>query len=124
MMLTAFFMQTFSSLVIVADYYGDTSTFVKSCENKTKPWLHCNGKCQMIKRIEQQEKSNQDNPEKKAATRGIIVLSSKSFFASQIDLLSFITIIDQVTPLSLGVTRSRSYSIFHPPQTVRTSIVT
>jgi len=46
-MLGVFFAQTFSNAVIVAGYYVNTGAYAKNCENKDKPWMHCNGKYQM-----------------------------------------------------------------------------
>lgn len=65
MMFTAFFAQTFSGSLIVADYYTNTQSFATHCENKSKPELHCNGKCQMRKQISKEESKDQQNPERK-----------------------------------------------------------
>ncbi|CAN5718003.1 hypothetical protein BH10BAC2_BH10BAC2_17520 [soil metagenome] len=54
-MLLFFMEQTFSNAIIVADYYINTESFAANCENKDKPQLHCNGKCQMTKQLEKQE---------------------------------------------------------------------
>lgn len=71
-------MQTFNRLVIVTEYYTNTAAFAKNCENKAKPQLHCNGKCQMMKKLKQEEKKDQQNSERKSYQHE--VLSSKSFF--------------------------------------------
>jgi hypothetical protein len=40
----------FSSQFIRLDYLLNRASFVKNCENKARPALHCNGKCQMMKK--------------------------------------------------------------------------
>ena len=77
----AFLAQTFSKSFIVADYYMNTGAFAKNCVNKAKPKMHCNGKCQMMKKLKEQEKKEEQVPERKAELK-IDVLSSKSFFTT------------------------------------------
>jgi hypothetical protein len=76
----AFAAQTFSQAVIVLDYYSNRDAFAKNCENKAKPKMNCKGKCQMMKKIKEEEKKDQKNPERRAASKNEVV-SSRSFFA-------------------------------------------
>ena len=62
LLLLAFFTSTFSRLFVVADYYVNTERYYKNCENKAKPQLKCNGKCQMAKKVQDEEKKEQKNP--------------------------------------------------------------
>jgi hypothetical protein len=59
------FVQSFSNWFIYLEYQSN-KTFIadKLCINKTKPKLHCNGKCQMMKKIaeEEQNSSHSSNP--------------------------------------------------------------
>ncbi len=71
-MFTAFFAQTFNGSLIVAGYYVNTQSFAARCENKLKPELHCNGKCQMRKQVSKEENKDQQNPERKDSKREII----------------------------------------------------
>lgn len=73
-------MQTFSNAVIVGGYYLNTGGYARYCVNKAKPWMHCNGKCQMLKKLNQEEKQDNQNPVQKAAS--VEVISSKSFFST------------------------------------------
>lgn len=41
--------------------------------------MHCNGKCQMMKKLKQEENKDKQNPERKSDNKDE-VLSSKSFF--------------------------------------------
>ncbi len=57
-MLAAFAAQTFSMCLIVPDYYSNKTAFVKKCENKARPQLLCKGKCQMLKKLKEEEKKD------------------------------------------------------------------
>ncbi|MFY8004320.1 MAG: hypothetical protein ACOVNR_05730, partial [Chitinophagaceae bacterium] len=80
--LAAFLAQTFSKNFVMADYFTNTAKYAKNCENKAKPKMHCNGKCQMMKKLQQEEKKDQENPERKSENKSEIALSIKSFFAT------------------------------------------
>ena len=67
-------------VIIVADYYTNTNKYAKNCINKSRPKLHCNGKCQMFKKIKKQEGDNGANATAPKFNQPDIVLSSKSFF--------------------------------------------
>lgn len=113
-LLLAFMASTFCQAVIVASYYADTAAYARSCENKARPMMHCNGKCQMMKKLQQQEKDEQQNPESKAALKNEII-SSKSFYPqlasinSTIVVKKFFPYTESCPPVSLA-------AIFHPPQ--------
>src|SRR5690242_8058288 len=77
-LLLAFAMLVFNQAVIVADYFANTSSFAKNCENKSHPMMHCNGKCQMMKMLKAEEKKDQQNPERRIENKNDVT-SSKSF---------------------------------------------
>lgn len=56
----------FNRVWIVLDYVANTEAFAKNCENKARPQLHCKGKCQMMKKLKEEEKKEQQNPSGKA----------------------------------------------------------
>ena len=85
-MFTAFFAQTFRSSLIVVDYYTNTQAFADKCENKANPELHCNGKCQMHKQLNNEEKKDQQNPERKD-NKSEIIFSSKSSYSLKSSLV-------------------------------------
>ena len=80
--LLVFGFQTFSKAFIVVDYLTNTSSYAKNCENKARPKMHCNGKCQMMKKLQQQEKKDQQNAERRGEKKDQSPLSSESFTAS------------------------------------------
>jgi hypothetical protein len=80
LVLFAFSAQVFNRTAIVLDYYANTASFAKNCENKALPKLHCNGKCQMMKKLRQEEKKDQQNPGRKIDNKNEVA-SCRSFFA-------------------------------------------
>jgi len=113
LLLLAFSAQTFSSPFIMLDYYVNTAAYAKNCINKAKPKLHCNGKCQMMKKLREEEKKEQQNTEQRSELK-VQVLSSHSSFCS-IPSAKFLTVrkiyFERKYPLS-----DISYAFFHPPQ--------
>ena len=80
LLLVAITLQILNKAVIYIDYYTNTAAYFKNCENKAKLSMHCNGKCQMMKKIQQQEKKDQQNPERRVGMDEVI--SSRSYFIS------------------------------------------
>lgn len=111
-MLVIFMMQIFSNAVIVADYYLNTAVFAANCENKDKPQLHCNGHCQMVKKIDSEGKKDQSNPDRKAENK-LEVISSKSFYPSISNTTEKPS--QQFAFHPAGKPVHRSTAIFHPP---------
>lgn len=111
LILLAFIAQTFNRAAVVANYYTNTAAYAKNCINKTKPQLHCNGKCQMMKQLKEEEKKEQQNNNRKSSQDE--VLSSKSFFAS-ITITRAITIIEFCNH-HIGLPIDCSTDFFHPP---------
>ena len=64
-LLLAFSLQCFHKAFIVVDYYQNTNAYAKVCINKSRPKLHCNGRCAMMKKLKADEKKDADNPERK-----------------------------------------------------------
>jgi hypothetical protein len=79
-LLIAFSGQVFNRTVIVLDYYTNTASFARNCENKAQPIMHCKGKCQMMKKLKEEEKKEQQVPERMAVKNEVV--SSKSFFTT------------------------------------------
>ncbi len=104
--------QSFSNAMIVGGYYVNTESYARNCINKAKPQLHCNGKCQMLKKLKQEQKKDQQNPERRNSGKEE-VLSSRSFFATVTDYIpagAAHRTIETASPLC-----DRPSSVFHPP---------
>ena len=108
-----FFTANFYDLFTIAGYYMNTSAYAMNCVNKNKPQLHCNGKCQLQKKLENQN-NNKQAPERKNDNSNE-VLSSKTFFASVETLPSIFKHIKYFT-LNNTLTVDKSFAFFHPPQ--------
>ena len=109
--LLSFTAQTFSKPLIVLDYFTNTESFSRKCENKAKPKLRCNGKCQMMKKLEKEEKKEQQ--EERKGNIKTEVLSSRSFFTTLevYRVLADITFCITEENTILGT----NSSVFHPP---------
>lgn len=110
-----FVVSMFSGQLISLDYAVNTAAYAKNCENKTRPYLHCNGKCQLMKKIKEQKKKEQENTNNKPKCK-TIVLSSKSFFCTLSDLL--VNHFAYSYLKNNNSTTDRSRAIFHPPQQI------
>jgi len=111
--LFVFAMQTFDKIFVVYDYFKNTAVYAKNCENKAKPKLHCNGKCQMMKKLQQAEKKDQQYPERKGEKKQIY-LSSKSFYTNVPQgRIHFEKKVYPAMPTPKEI--MRSFEVFHPP---------
>ena len=109
-----FLLQTFSRLLIIADYYVNTSRFAVNCENKDKPMLHCNGKCQMMKQLNKAEKSEQKNPERKLENRDEVSLFNSHHFYT-IKPITFPIQKQYAGFISVSIPSKKALAIFRPP---------
>ncbi len=76
--------------------------------------MHCDGKCQLMKKIQEQERKEQGQaPEMKMASK-LEVLSSKSFFLSSLEI-PVQNKKNNFSDLVIGTPVDKSSSIFHPP---------
>jgi hypothetical protein len=111
-LLMAFATSTFCNAIIIMDYYTNTNAFAKNCINKARPAMHCNGKCQMMKKLQQEEKRDQRNSERKAGSK-IQEISSKSFFGG----LSKATFTGECCYADIHIHKpiDRTYALLRPP---------
>ena len=109
----AFLVQTFSKAFTIAGYYANTASFAKNCENKAKPVMHCNGKCQMMKKLTREDNTEKQNQGSRADSRDD-VLSHASFFPSI--HVALIVFENSYFPVKPRLAVNSSSRIFHPPQ--------
>jgi predicted NACHT family NTPase len=82
------------------------------CENRDKPWLHCNGKCYFAKKIKQaqeNERNDERQSQKNLFQEALITTSSPVKFQNYL-----LYIID--TPYHSGGLAQYNGTLFHPPQ--------
>lgn len=116
--ITAILLLTFSAQAlcgpfIMLDYFVNTDAYLKKCVNKAKPKMHCNGKCQMMKKMQEQEKKDQQNTERKSGNK-VQVLYSRSFFS--ILTVPVIVAIPSFSNTISGNPVDRTLTVFRPPQ--------
>jgi hypothetical protein len=112
-LLAAFAVQTFNKAVIVFNYYTNTASFAKNCENKAKPMLHCNGRCQMLKKLKQEENKDKQNPERRNENKNEVLYCSKH----QFDLTYMNTLVIFSYPsFNNSITKDIAIGFFQPPR--------
>lgn len=115
-LLVSFAAQTFQQAAIVLDYHLRTAAYEKTCENKARPQLHCNGKCQMAKKLREQEQKEQQAPQLKLDRQSETFAPQTSFALAALPVL---TAPRHTYPvLNTGSPIARTRSIFHPPALV------
>src|ERR1700733_11717055 len=109
-----FCIETFGNLFMVAGYYINTPAYAANCINKDNPQMHCNGKCQLQKKLNEENNKDKQNTDRRNDV-GIEVLSSKSFFAFvQAPFKPAIT--KEYFIKNTGTPVDHSFQFFHPPQ--------
>lgn len=111
--LLAFAVQTFQQSLIVGSYYFNNAVYAKNCENKAKPSLGCKGKCQMMKKLQQEEEQQAPAPGMKAEQKGETfsslvyntIIQTPETTANRCFSFAFTT----------GTPASFAMGIFHPP---------
>ena len=98
----------------MADYMFNLEAYKKSCINKARPKLNCNGKCQMLKKMKtQQGEETETSAPAPKFNQLEVVLSSKSFFPS----IQVVSTTNSSTYFTYNDDFSSNYlgAIFHPP---------
>jgi hypothetical protein len=106
--------QTFNKGLISLQYQLNKNFIAANlCENRARPEMKCEGKCYLCKRLKNEEKKDQENPERRAENR----------FESLPFPLGFSLTHPTGTTISLEypsfqeeVNNSFVLSLFHPPQ--------
>ena len=114
-LLLTLIVQCFSKNLIFADYYLNTGTYLKKCVNKSRPQMRCKGKCQMMKKLKEEQKKEQQLPERKSDQKYDGPISSKSFFTSISDMFITAGNSKHIFPLIIGSTRDVSFELLRPP---------
>jgi hypothetical protein len=112
LLLTAIFLQTFSSFVIQAEYFlnkGYIATVL--CINKEKPKMRCNGKCYLAKKL-QEERQEQQAPTSKKEKFEV----QPYFLPKQLAFSAFHYFSKTVYPQTdKDYSSAYSHSVFRPP---------
>jgi len=107
--------QTFSHWFMIMSFKLNQDYIAKNlCENRNRPKLKCKGNCVLMKKLEQQEKKEQNSPVTLKFETSAFVISSRSFFAS-LDFASAFIPKSYLPLFNTGKPVGRILPIFHPP---------
>ena len=106
--------QSAGKLVLLSYYLLNKETIALNyCENKSKPKLHCNGKCHLKKQLKEQEK-------KEGSSKSLSKSADESQFCTEYDNTILPRFIYKSNPLNCpylnGELNNAPLSIFHPPK--------
>jgi hypothetical protein len=103
----------FSKLYVYAGYEINRNYIANTlCQNINKPWLHCNGRCYLMKKIkqaEEKERSDERQAGKGRFQEGIVSNLNKSGVYRPLIVL-------QYSFFQVNVPSHTSSAIFRPPQ--------
>ena len=106
--------QTFSKWVVVAEYKLNKNYIAQNlCINKARPKLHCNGRCQMMKKLAEEEKQNSSNNNSVRIKIQELLFSNKVNCPTLPALTCVCLSYGEAPPISKNA--SPVSSIFHPP---------
>jgi len=114
-----FLFQSASKLLIIANYeVNKVSITQKYCVNKTKPKMHCNGKCHMMKRMKEEEKKENQAPTSQKEKLEVQFFSTKSF-----NFIASTVLKKEAIQVSYLFSKSNKHllGVFHPPQALWSS---
>jgi hypothetical protein len=115
LLLLCFLAQSFSRWLVVVDYCVDTAAYAKNCVNKDKPNMHCNGKCQLCKKMQQQDNPDKQTPERRSGNDKNDPLSCDPAFSDLTSPQYITNAATRYADLSPGKTTRMPRSFFHPP---------
>jgi hypothetical protein len=106
--------QSFGKCFVVIEYNLNKDFIAKNlCVNKAKPKMHCNGKCQMMKKMAEEENQNSTNNNSSKIKLQEVVFSNEMNIPS-LPAVSYTTLsYNQERPALKHI--SPASSIFHPP---------
>jgi hypothetical protein len=109
-------LQTFGTTIVLTDYQINKEYIAKVlCINKSKPKMHCNGKCHLKKELNKAEKK-ENSPANPLKEKSEIQLFSQHY--SSLELFTSIqtTHNKYISDYSFPLSDKYLDSIFHPPQ--------
>ena len=106
-------MQTFSKAVIAINFYANQKEIAETlCENRDKPKMNCCGKCQLKKRLAQNDKAEQKDQGRKFDNKADEIYFSSSFadynFSEELSEIKY-------NQLLFASPVDRAFSILRPP---------
>lgn len=112
--LVSVFLQTFRMNYKILYYHLNKGSFVQNCENRNKPVLKCNGKCQLSKQIQKQEQQDKEVPLNKTDHHEEVISSIHKPIQYSFEMTSINTLNNP--SYKSGLVVKTSISVFHPPR--------
>lgn len=113
LLVIAFAGQTFNKSLLFMSYYANPAAFAEKCINKSRPMMHCNGKCQVMKKMQEEERKEKEDLERKAENK-VEYFSSKSLADVPLPAASG-EAKRTYAPFLIHKPIDKAYSLFHPP---------
>jgi hypothetical protein len=113
LLIVALVASNFSRLFIYAGFELNRNYITsKLCENRDKPWMHCNGKCYFMKKIKQAE--DKEKNEERQSQKNLF----QEAFWSAIPQIKFHSVLLQVmfVPNNCVAFPKNNAPVFRPPQ--------
>ena len=109
--------QTFSKWLVIMEYAINKEYIAKNlCVNRSKPKLHCNGKCQLMKKMAAEEDQSNTNSSGSAIAK---ISISEVLFNDELTAINFQAPLVNSAPFYsyylLKNYASPLSSVFHPP---------
>ncbi len=112
-LISAIMLQVLGKSFIYADYIINKKAITqKYCVNKSKPKLHCNGKCHMMMKMKEEDKK-ENTPTNNIKEKYEIQLFT--CFKASLELPNTITTIKHHSFYVISKSASHLLSVFHPP---------
>ena len=106
--------QTFSMVVIYAEYYANQDFIAKNlCENRDKPMMHCNGKCCLKKKLANSSKEQAPGQRSQKSEQVVNLFYTDTCFSLRPNYPIIVS--SQYFSYNDLETFSFHHSVFHPP---------
>ncbi|WP_448698615.1 hypothetical protein ACFGVR_17345 [Mucilaginibacter sp. AW1-3] len=103
----------FSTLFVFAGFEINKTAIASTlCENRSRPWMHCNGKCYLLKKIKQAEQKEKNDERQMGKS-----LFQEAFFDKGLTITfntQLLGVMD--TPYPRFALPQRASVIFQPPK--------
>lgn len=113
LLFVALTLQSFYRSIMAVEYQIHLPDYIAKCINKDKPQLHCNGQCELMKKIEEKED--------KEAKKNVVVYEYSSLYVHNGSIALALPQLQEVTdqgrfsPYLMGYRFNYHAAIFRPP---------
>ena len=100
---------------VMLDFYINQEFIAKNlCINRNNPGMKCNGHCQLKRKLSEEEKKEQESPERRTDNRSEIFYAA-CFYQDSLKPLFRNIIRNHQYPHSIGTPVDQPSAVFHPP---------